>query len=118
MNPIRLPFNRPALNSFFESLDAYEFHIHISTPEGSLSEQNRTISYLDCYPIYLHFPGLTLRAVYCEGCPRHPAILFRFPVDAHTANTHEMANAVWAMVEPEITRVTSAEAGILEHSEF
>ncbi|KAJ5291491.1 hypothetical protein N7478_000742 [Penicillium angulare] len=66
LSSIWLPNNRNVLNSFFENLQKFGFHIYHS------NDLSRAIYWSDCYSLYIDNPRLKLRAVYCEGCFEHP----------------------------------------------
>jgi hypothetical protein len=115
---ILLPNNRDALNAFFEQLNEYEFHFYFSPDEqGYLSHQeDRTIPYMECYPLYINFPFSTLRAVYCQGCPIHP--VHSHVMAGQTNSREEMADLVRTLVQTAIELVLNARAEAFEYNGF
>jgi hypothetical protein len=120
MRVILLPYNRDALNAFFEQLNEYEFHFYFSPDEeGYLSRQeDRTIPYLECYPLYINFPFSTLRAVYCQGCPIHPVHSLGYIMGGQATSREEMADVVRTLVQTAIGLVLDAPAGAFDYNGF
>ncbi|CAG8285280.1 unnamed protein product [Penicillium salamii] len=120
MRVILLPYNRDALNAFFEQLNEYEFHFYFSPDEEGylLRQEDRTIPYLECYPLYINFPFSTLRAVYCQGCPIHPVHSLGYIMGGQATSREEMADVVRTLVQTAIGLVLDAPAGTFDYNGF
>lgn len=115
---IWLPYNRGALDAFFEHLSTYDFHFYFfPDEERPLSRQgDRTLSHWECASHYMLFPFSTIRAVYCRGCLLHPIYSIGHAMTGQRGTRGVIADNVETLVEGAIELVQSAQAGAFEYN--